>query len=453
MRNIALFFFLILVSMLAHTAQAQQKFIDIKTVKSNSGIEAWLVEDHSVPVISLNFAFKGAGSAQDSFALQGVAQLASNMMDEGAGDIPSKAFQRELEDLVITLRFASNRDNFSGELKTLSQNKDRAFELLRLAITEPRFDAEPLERMREANQARIRNSLSDPQWMAARILNDTGFSDHPYAQNSGGTLSSLEKISSDDLKAFVAKRLARDNLVVSVAGDITAEELAIRLDEIFKTLPKSADLKGISDHVLQNQGKIILYRHDIPQTVIQMIQPGIAKNDPDYHRAQIMNFILGSSGFGSRLMREIREKRGLTYGIYSSFYHLDHLNGLLVSSSTGNETVSELLSLVMEQWKKMKSTPVSPEELDTAKSYLIGSLPLSLTSTDQISQLLLGMQLDDLPIDYLDQREHHIRAAQVQDIQAVAKKYLNQDLFLTVLVGQPEHIKADQIVESLNNVE
>ncbi len=438
-------------------AEAKQQFIDIQVVESQSGVSAWLVEDHSVPVISIGFAFKGAGAAQDLESLQGVAQLASNTMDEGAGDILSKEFQKALQDLVITLAFSSSRDHFSGQLKTLSRNKERAFELLRLAINEPRFDAEPLERMREANQSRIRRSLSDPKWMAARVMNDKGFAGHPYARNSGGTLSSLAKITAEDLRAFVKTRLARGNLVVSAAGDITAAELGERLDQVFGALPESAQLKEVADHDIQNQGQVILYEQDIPQSIVKIMQPGIDKNDPDFQVAKVMNFILGSSGFGSRLMEEIREKRGLTYGIYSSFYQMDHLNALSVSTSTKNETVGEMLALIAQEWDRMKAAPVSAEELAAAKSYLIGSLPLSLTSTDKISGLLLALRTDDLPIDYLDQREEKIRATSVGDIQRLAKKLLNKDAFLTILVGKPEgvpeDIKVDQVIEKLNNVE
>jgi zinc protease len=436
----------------ATSAFARDKLLEIQEVTSPGGIKAWLVQDTSVPVIAVEFSFKGTGAVNDPPDKQGLSRLASNTMDEGAGPLDSQAFQKELRDQVISLSFNSSRDNFGGSVKTLTKNKDRAFELLRLALNEPRFDEEPVGRMREANQSRIRSSLTDPEWMAARILNDVAFAGHPYSQNSGGTLSSLTKITPDDLRIF-SKTLSKDKLYIAVTGDITAEALGPALDAVFGALPSTAPRPEIGPASLQNQGKIFVYKKDIPQTVIEMIEPGIDRKDPDYHIAQVMNFILGSSGFGSRLTMEIREKRGLTYGIYSYFSDMDKFDSLSVTSSTKSESAKELLDLVGVEWKKMTAEPVSEKELSDAKSYLIGSLPLSLTSTDAIAGLLLSLQVDGMPVDYLDQRETAIRSTTAVDIQRVAQRLLDPAAFVTVLVGQPAGIQNAVTVESLPNVE
>lgn len=438
-------------------AQARDKLLDIQEVTSASGVTAWLVEDHSIPVIALQFGFKGMGAAQDPADKQGLSRLASNTMDEGAGDLDSQSFQKELQDLSIDLHFNSSRDAFGGAFKTLTKNKVRAFELLKLALTKPRFDEEPVARMRSANQSRIRSSLSDPEWMAARLLNDKAFEGHPYAQNSGGTLSTLEAITSDDLHGFAAQ-LGRDVLRISVAGDINAEELKVLLDDVFGALPDKAQEGAVADIALQNQGQTFLYKQDTPQTIIEIMQPGIDRNDPDYQAAKIMNYILGGSGFGSRLMEEIREKRGLTYGIYSYFSGFDHVDTFAVSTSTKNESAGEMLSLIRGTFEEMASTPISAEDLTTAKTYLTRSLPLSLTSTDKISGLLLSLQMDNLPIDYLEQREDKIEAATIEDITRVAKRILNPEQFVTIMVGAPLNISGGEIepiteVTQLPNVE
>ena len=437
---------------LINPAQAKDTLLDIQEVTSPEGITAWLVEDHSVPVISIRFGFRGAGTSLDPENKQGLARMLSNTLDEGAGNLNAQAFQKELRDLVISLSFSASRDHFSGSLKTLTKNKDRAFELMRLALTKPRFDSEAIERMRKANQSRIRSSLSEPKWMAARILNDRAFEGHPYAMNSGGTLSSLEKIRSSDLKKFHEQHLGKNNLIVSVSGDISAEELESLLDEIFEDLP-TVTLPEVEDLELQNQGGIFLYEQDVPQTIVGIMQPGVGRDDPKFHIAQIMNFILGASGFGSRLTEEIRENRGLTYGIYSYFYDQEHLKGLAVSTSTQNKNTSEMLSLIQKEFEKMVNEPVTDQELRDAQSYLIGSLPLSLTSTDKIASLLNSLQLDQLPIDYLDRRETALKATTVADIKALAQDLLSPKKFITVLVGKPENIGETQIVKSLPNVE
>ncbi|GJL86064.1 MAG: peptidase M16 [Micavibrio sp.] len=448
----ALFFILIVIFILPAPLHARDKVLDIQEVTSPGGIKAWLVEDHSIPIIALKFSFKGAGAALDPADKQGLSRLVSNTMDEGAGDLDSQAFQKELRDLSIGLSFGSGRDNFGGNLKTLTRNKERAFELMHLALTEPRFDPEPVGRMIASNQSRIRSSLSDPDWMAVRLLNDMAFENHPYALNSGGTLSTLQSITVIDLENFGKFRLGKNNLKISVAGDITPEELATTLDNIFGDLP-DVSLTSPPDLETQNQGQIALYERDIPQTVIEMIQPGIARTDPDFHTAQIMNYVLGGSGFGSRLMEEVREKRGLAYGIYSGFYLSDHFKGFSVSTSTANTSVKQVLDIIKAEWTKMLNNPVSQEEIDNAKSYLIGSLPLSLTSTDSIASLLLSIQADDLPIDYLEQRNKNIGAASAEDIARVTKRILAPEKFVTVLVGKPEGIAATKTYETLPNVE
>lgn len=437
-------------------ALARDKFLDIEEVKTESGLSAWLVEDHSVPVIAIEFSFKDAGSVRDPADKQGLARLLSNTMDEGAGQIKSEEFQKELRDLSISLSFSNGRDSFGGSLKTLAANKERAFTLLQLALNEPRFDEEPVARMRAANQSRIRSSIADPEWIAARILNDVAYKGHPYALNSGGTLSSLDAITPDDLRAFSKQYLTRDRLFIAISGAITADEAKAFMDQVFLPLPATSEIPVIPAIALQNKGQSFLYDMDIPQTIIQIMQPGIAKTDPGYHNAQIMNFILGSSGFGSRLTEEIREKRGLTYGIYSYFNNMDHFNGLGISTSTANKNADEMLKILKEEWQKMRSYPVTQEELDNAKSYLIGSMPLSLTSTDRIAALLLSIQLDNLGIDYLDKRQDALQKATLDDIFKISQSLLAPENFVTVLVGKPqsgEGIDGATVVKNLPNVE
>lgn len=431
----------------------QGKFLNIQKVTSPGGITAWLVEDRSLPIVSLKFAFRNAGAKQDPADKQGLSILASNTMDEGAGPYDSESFQKILTDESIGLSFGSSRDDFTGGLKTLSRNKGDAFRFMQLALTKPRFDKEPLERMRTANIARIQRSRAQPQWQAARLMNDIAYQGHPYAQNSGGTLTTLKNITQEDLKSFARTRLAKDNLVVAATGDITPEELSRRLDELFGDLPAKAVLKDIQRTSLQNQGSVTLYKSDIPQTVMEMAQPGINRDDPDYDAAQIMNYIFGGAGFGSRLMEEVREKRGLTYGIYTSLVRMDDANALSISTSTANKNTAEILNIIKEQETLMASSPVSDEELADAKSYLIGSMPLALSSTGAISSMLLGLQLDNLPIDYLDHRADKLKAVTKEDIQRVAKRLLKPDTMITVLVGQPEGVPNAKTIESLPNVE
>ena len=383
--------------------------------------------------------------------MQGLTSMAASTMDEGAGDLDSQAFQKELQDLSISLSFSGGRDNFGGSVRTLTENKDRAFELLKLALSKPRFDEEPITRMRISNQSRIKASMTQPRWIAARIQNDKIFQGHPYSLNSGGTIKTLENIKAADLRKFT-ERLGKDNLVVSVAGDISPSELKILLDHVFGHL-RDAKLRETKTFDVTNPGKTYVKIKEIPQTVIELAHKGISRKDPDYYSAQVMNFILGSSGFGSRLTEEVREKRGLTYGIYSYFRDYSDTAVLHVSTSTANESVRSVLDLIEYEWIKMGETAITEKELEDAQSYLIGSLPLSLTSTAKIAGLIQSIQMEELPIDYLDEREDAIKNVTVKDVQDVAQRLLDPEQFTAVLVGQPQGVDEFEQVQDLPNVE
>ncbi len=437
----------------AREITAKGKVLDIQSVTSESGITAWLAEDHSLPIIALHFQFRESGAAYDPQDRQGLAQLASNTFDEGAGPYDSQTFQKLLTDNSIDLSFSSSRDVFGGRVKTLTRHKDLAFRLLQLALAEPRFDQDALDRMKAANIARIRSSLTDPDWMAARIANDLAFAGHPYARNAGGTISGLKAITPEDLKNFAATHFARDRLIVSVAGDITPGELKERLDTLFGKLPRKASAPLLADGTVKNGGTVALYKKDIPQTVMTVMQPGFGHLDPDYFAGQVMNFIFGGSGFGSRLMDEIREKRGLTYGIYSGFYELEHLKGFTISASFNNENAAQVLTLMRQEMKKMQTAKVTPEELKAAKSYIIGSLPLTMSSTESICNMLSDIQYNRWPIDFLDKRAALFNAVTAGDVQRAAKRLLQPDNLTTVLVGQPVNVKPTRTIDALPNVE
>ena len=437
---------LLVVFLLLWTARAQADEYNITKVTTEGGLEAWLIEDHAVPVVSLRFAFRG-GVPLDPPDKTGLASLLSTMLDEGAGEYDSEAFQRVLDDNAIELGFSAGREAFYGNLRTLSDRKELAFDLTRLAITEPRFDADPLERMKNAALSDISSSLSNPNWIAARSFNGMLFEGHPYARPGRGRLDTIPAITADDLRTFLKTRLGRDRLLIAVAGDITAKELGPVLDKIFGGLPEKSNGEEIPDAELQYPGKTILLPYQVPQTIIRMAQPGIARLDPDWHAAQVMNQILGAGGFGSRLMAELREKRGLTYGVYSSIDAMERTNMLRVSLSTVNQSASESLDLIRGEWNKMLEDGVTEQEVDDAKSYLIGALLLQMTSTKDIAAVLLSLQIDRLGIDYLSHRTEMIEKVTPADVNRVARKLLKPDALTTVMVGQPEGIVADIVLE------
>ena len=281
----------------------------VEHVVSEGGIEAYLINEPSIPFMSLFLRFKG-GAIGDPEGKEGVANMVSALIDEGAGDLDSQAFQRELEDLAIHLSFSTGRDSFGGSLKTLTQNRDRAFELLRLALTEPRFDEEPVKRIRGQIQANLRRRLDDPDRLASKTWFEQAFDGHVYARPVNGTIETVEAIEVADLRRFAESRFAKDNLLIGVAGDITADELKLLLDQTFGGLPEQA--AGLEPGMIEpKRNGVTVVRQDVPQSKVLFGQKGLERDDPDFYAAHVANYILGGGGFTSRLTSEIREKRGL----------------------------------------------------------------------------------------------------------------------------------------------
>lgn len=434
-------------------AAPSQKMLDIREVKSPGGITAWLVEDHNLPIISIEFSFKDAGAARESKDRQGLARLVSNTLDEGAGDYDAQAFQKALTDHSISLSFGAGRDDFSGSLKMLTRHKDKALELMSLALTKPRFEQDAIARMKAANIARIKSSMTEPDWIAARLQNDLTYGDHPYALNSGGTLTSLNAITRDDLQNFVKNNLTRDRLHIGVAGDISADELSRVLDQLFSGLPEKATTSAIKDTAIQNIGKTYLYKQDIPQSFISLVGEGLDYRDPDYYPAQVMNFVLGGSGFGSRLTEEVREKRGLTYGINSYFFDMDHASGFVIGLSTENKNAGDALKIINAQITRLRDQGITPAELKGAQDYMVGSLPMSFSSTATIASTVRWLQEVGYPMDHYDRYPDVIRGVTLADIERVSKRLLHPEKMLTILVGQPTGITPTDTVTVLPNVE
>jgi zinc protease len=411
----------------------------VERVVSPGGIEAYLLSEPSIPFLSLSMHFKG-GAALDPEGKEGLSYMISGLLDEGAGELDSQAFRTELEDLAIRLSFDAGRDEFTGRLKTLTDNRQRAFELLRLALAEPRFDAEPVERIRNQIQASLRQRSEDPDYLAGLAWFETAFPGHPYGRPLRGTVESIAGLTVDDLRGFVDRRLARDNLVIGVAGDVTAEELKPLLDLAFGDLPAHSVPVDIAD-VTPDGGQTVIVRRDIPQSRVSFGETGIERDDPDFYAAYVANHILGGGGFTSRLTDEVREKRGLAYSVYSYLYPADHSAMWLGGLGTTNAAVGEALRLVRQEVGRMARGEVDEATLADAKTYLTGSFPLRLTSNDAIAAMLVSMQVNDLGIDYLDKRNGYIEAVSLDDLRRVAARLYDPARLLVVVVGDPQGVE------------
>jgi zinc protease len=362
----------------------------------------------------------------------------SGLLDEGAGELDSRAFQQRLNDLAIDFRFNARVDDFTGSLRTLSEHRDQAFELLRLALTAPRFDPEPVARIRGQLLASLADESSDPGSIADRVWWHTSFADHPYGRQTSGTAAGLNAVTVEDLRGFVATRFARDNLLIGVVGDMSAAELAPVLDQIFAALPTRATPAQIAESGPVAPGAVVVVDRAMPQSVVLFGAAGVKRQDEDFYAAYVMNHILGGGGFSSRLMQEVREKRGLAYSIGTDLVTLDHAGVLQGTVGTRNASVSETIGLIKQEWRRMRDEGPTAAELADAKLYLTGSYALRFSSTQAIAGALVAVQLEGFPPDYFAKRNDYIEAVTLEDVRRVARKLLDPDALSFTIVGRPE---------------
>ncbi len=410
--------------------------VEVERVISEKGIEAWLVRDTTNPITTIKFSFRG-GSAVDPQGKSGLARFVAATIDEGAGDLDSEAFQGVLEENSISLSFSTGLDSFRGTMRTLNKHRDTAFDLVRMALNEPRFDAAPVERIRAQLVNGVRQKNENPGDRASVGLFEVAFPGHPYARSSDGTEESVAGITPDDLREFVATRLGRDNLYIGVVGDITPETLSALLDKAFADLPErtTASMAPKIAPVLNGTVKVIDV--DVPQSAIQFAQPGLDRKHPDFFTAFVLNYTVGGGGFVSRLYNEVREKRGLAYSVYSYLLPLQASAAVMGGAGTANERVAETIETVRAVWADFAANGPTEDELRDAKTYLTGAFPLRFTSSSTIADMLVSMQLDDLGIDYMDRRNSYIEAVTFEDAKRVAKTLYQPENLTFVIAGRP----------------
>ncbi len=409
----------------------------IQHLVSPGGIEAWFVQDATVPLIAMEYAFQG-GASQDPVGKPGVGNLVADLLDEGSGDLDSKTFHERLDRRAIELSFQISRDQFRGSLRMLRDNKDEAFELLRTALTSPHFDSADVERIRSQVISGLRRETTNPSSLAGRKFLELAFPNHPYGRPANGTLDSVPTITVDDLKAYVGRVLAKDTLKVAVVGDVDPATLGKLLDQTFGSLPAKATLTPVPDVVATRPPERVLVPLDVPQTVITFGGPGIRRHDPNFMAAYVVNHILGGGGLSSRLYKEVREKRGLAYSVYDALLWMDHSALFIGNTATRFDRAGETIAAVEQEIHRMAEEGPTQQELDEAKSYINGSQMLALDTSSKLAQAMLQYQLDKMPIDYIEKRSEIVNAVTLDDAKKAAKQLWSQGLLTTVVGRTPQ---------------
>jgi zinc protease len=427
--------FLLAAALLIPFSKAQA--MNIQEVKSPGGISAWLVEEHSVPLIALRFAFDG-GNAQDPEGKEGLANFMSAMLDEGAGDLNSKQYQERMEEIAMRMGFDDARDSFYGSLETLSENRDKAVALLALALNKPRFDNEAVDRIRGQLLAGLIHAARDPDRVASEQWAATAFAGHPYGRPANGTPESIKKITREDLAGMRSRMFAKDTLRVVVVGDVDAKTLAGMLDQIFGGLAPKAKLTPVAQVSPKATEKLKVIEMAVPQSVARFGLPAMPRKDKDFLPAFVMNQILGGGVMSSRLWEEVREKRGLAYSVYTSVQPFKHTSVFAGGVATKNEEIGQSLDLINAELKRIAIDGPTETELANAKSYLTGSFALRFDTNAKIANQLLWVLQEDLGKDYIDRRNAEIEAVTLDQLKAVAKRMFEGQELITTVVGKPK---------------
>ncbi|MEZ6030536.1 MAG: pitrilysin family protein [Hyphomonadaceae bacterium] len=373
---------------------------DVQVVTSPGGVTAWLVEEDFVPALAMEMAWRG-GTANEPADKAGVGWLLAYMMNEGAGDLDTTAYGARMEDLSMDFGCRVGMDWTNCGFVTLTATADESFEMVRMAFSDLRLDIEPFERAKRELAVGVAEEDKDPRALASRAMNKALIPDHPYARRP--TQETVAASGKDDVRQLMQKVMTRDKLLVVVVGDISAAELASRLDEVFGALPQTASLPDIADAVARPApSRPIVKELEQPQTLVMFSGPGITREDPDFYAAYVLNYILGGGGLSSRLADELREKRGLTYGVATGLSIQPHLARWTGSSSTMNQTAGETMRLVRENIGKLGRDGPTEQEMEDAKAYLTGAFPLAFDSNAKIARNLMGFRQDGMGVDYVE---------------------------------------------------
>lgn len=440
--KIAKWMMVVLLGIISLPAMAQE--IEVKTVPISQKAEAWLVESHDVPVITVQMAFRDAGSTSDEKGAEGRAMLLAALLNEGAGDMDALAFNQSLEDHAIQMSFSANNDLLMVDMETLSEHADKAFELLTLALTQPRLDEDAIARVKAQMHTALRQMEEQPRYVASRALSQAVYGSHPYANPTEGTHKGIDAISKADLQEQLSRYVTSGNMLMSVVGDVDAKGLQALAQKHLNVLP--AEFKprhAVPPLALQAAGQTEIIRRSLPQTVLLFAGQGIDRSDKDFYVAYVLNHLLGGGTLTSKLGNEIRENRGLAYYAYSQLQTMDHGALLTGGFGTRNEQAAQALQVMMDTLRATQNGEITEAEVAEAKSYITGAFPLSLSSNDGIASLLLVMQRFNLGKDYLTRRNDLMNAVTREDIIRVAKALIHPQQLTIIGVGDPEGNLAD----------
>ena len=413
--------------------------IAIQEVTSPGGISAWLVEDHNIPFVALELRFRG-GTSLDVANRRGAINLMVGLLEEGTGDLDARGFATARDELAASFDYSAYDDAISVSARFLTETQNEAMVLLKGSLVAPNFTEVAINRVRAQVVAGLTSDTKDPDTIVSLRFDALAFGDHPYGSGSDGTIESVSALTRDDLNAAHLGTLTRDRVYVAAVGDISADQLTALLDRLLSELPDSGRaLPSKVDYGLEGGTTVVDF--DTPQSVAIFGQRGIERDHPNFFAAYLVNQILGGGSFESRLMEEVREKRGLTYGVYSYLLPKDFSNLYIGRVASANNRIAEAIAVIRAEWARMASSGVTQDELRRAKTYLTGSYPLRFDGNGPIANIMVGMQMQGLPVAYITSRNDKINAVTLEDANRVAQQLLDPEGLHFVVVGRPEGLE------------
>lgn len=410
----------------------------VQELKTPKGFTIWLVEEHSLPIVTANVSFTGAGLGYDPATMEGRGNMTAALLLEGAGNLGAKQFNEALENDAIRLNVGADDDTLHATLETLTENRERAFALLSDALTRPRFDDEAVSRARAKMLALLAEQSESPNYKLTKSWQESAYGKHPYSRIGIGTQETLNAMKVEDFKNYVTRYITRENIILSVVGDVTPAEITALIDKSFTDLPAKYDPdNSIADITVPAEPSSNVISHDMPQTMVIFGLAGLKRTDPDYIAAYVMNYLIGGDGLSARLGSEIRVKRGLAYAVRSMLEPKVHAGSWRGMFSTRNDQAKNALEALRATLAEFARNGATQQELDDAKAYLTGSFILDLSSNREVANFLTVMQLYGLGSDYLEKRNSLINAVTLADIKRVTARLIDPAKLRIVMVGKP----------------
>jgi zinc protease len=428
-------FMLSVVAFIALNAPALAAEILPTRVVTPNGMTVLVLEQHFLPIVEV-LALVKTGSAQDPPDKAGLANLVASLLDEGTATRTSKQLAEQIDFVGGSLEVRASEDFTTASARVIKKDIDLGFALLADILQHPAFPKAEFERIRSQILGEMASDNDDPGHVAMKAFNQLVFHGHPYRWPLNGTEESLGKISHADVLNFYTREYVPTQVILTVVGDVTAEQVATLVDSHFGTWKKPAlPTRTIKKAAALQRKTVQLIQKDLTQSNVILGHGGISRTNPDFYAVTVMNYVLGAGGFSSRLMDSIRDKQGLVYGIMSHFDARLMPGSFWVNFQTRTETTNQAIQSVLDELKSIREAPVSDQELSEAKSFLMGSFPLRLDSTAKLAQVLAQVEFYGLGFEYFSQYPKWIERVTKEDVQRVAKQYLDPQRYALVVVG------------------